>query len=33
MPTTRRIEEFDLPKDKTILKKDTYWDLGQTWND
>jgi hypothetical protein len=26
-------EEFDLPKDKTILEKGSHWDLGQTWND
>lgn len=27
------IEEFDLPKDKTIVQKATHWDIGQTWND
>ena len=26
-------EEFDLPKEKTILDKAPHWDLGQTWND
>ena len=26
-------EEFDLPKEKTILEKAPHWDLGQTWND
>jgi hypothetical protein len=25
------IEEFDLPKDKTITKKAPHWDIGQTW--
>ena len=27
------IEEFDLPREKTILWKKEHWDLGQTWND
>ena len=27
------IEEFDLPKEKTIVQKATHWDIGQTWND
>lgn len=27
------IDEFDLPKDKTIVQKATHWDIGQTWND
>ena len=27
------IEEFDLPKDKTIVQKASHWDIGQTWND
>ena len=26
-------EEFDLPKDKTVMKKASHWDIGQTWND
>ena len=27
------IDEFDLPKDKTIIRKASHWDIGQTWND
>ena len=27
------IEEFDLPKEKTIVQKASHWDIGQTWND
>ena len=27
------IEEFDLPREKTIVQKATHWDIGQTWND
>ena len=27
------IEEFDLPREKTIIQKATHWDIGQTWND
>lgn len=27
------LEEFDLPKKKTIVQKATHWDIGQTWND
>lgn len=27
------IEEFDLPRTKTIVQKATHWDIGQTWND
>lgn len=27
------IEEFDLPRDKTIVKKASHWDIGQTWSD
>ena len=27
------IEEFDLPKEKTVVQKATHWDIGQTWND
>lgn len=27
------IEEFDLPKEKTIIQKACHWDIGQTWND
>ena len=26
-------EEFDLPRDKTIVQKANHWDIGQTWND
>lgn len=26
------IEEFDLPREKTIVKKASHWDIGQTWN-
>ena len=26
-------EEFDLPREKTIVQKATHWDIGQTWND
>ena len=25
------IEEFDLPREKTIVKKASHWDIGQTW--
>lgn len=25
------MEEFDLPKDKTIVKQAHHWDIGQTW--
>lgn len=24
---------FDLPQDKTVMKKASHWDIGQTWND
>ncbi|MBQ5982733.1 MAG: hypothetical protein IJL54_11260 [Prevotella sp.] len=27
------IEEFDLPRDKTVVQKASHWDIGQTWND
>ena len=27
------IEEYDLPRDKTVVQKATHWDIGQTWND
>ncbi|MBR1799874.1 MAG: hypothetical protein IJ767_00040 [Bacteroidaceae bacterium] len=27
------LEEFDLPRDKTIVQKASHWDIGQTWND
>ena len=27
------IDEFDLPREKTIVKKASHWDIGQTWND
>ena len=27
------IEEFDLPREKTIVQKATHWDIGQTWKD
>ena len=27
------IEEYDLPRDKTIVRKASHWDIGQTWND
>ena len=27
------IEEFDLPREKTVVQKATHWDIGQTWND
>ena len=27
------IDEFDLPREKTIVQKATHWDIGQTWND
>ena len=27
------IDEFDLPKKKTVIQKATHWDIGQTWND
>lgn len=27
------IEEYDLPREKTIVQKATHWDIGQTWND
>lgn len=27
------IDEFDLPRPKTIVKKASHWDIGQTWND
>ena len=27
------IDEFDLPKEKTVVRKATHWDIGQTWND
>ena len=26
-------EEFDLPRENTVLEKASHWDLGQTWND
>ena len=25
------IDEFDLPREKTIVKKASHWDIGQTW--
>ena len=25
------IEEFDLPRDKTVVQKACHWDIGQTW--
>lgn len=25
------IEEFDLPREKTIVQKASHWDIGQTW--
>ena len=25
------IEEFDLPRDKTVVQKASHWDIGQTW--
>jgi hypothetical protein len=27
------IEEFDLPRERTVVQKATHWDIGQTWND
>ena len=27
------IEEFDLPREKTIVQKASHWDIGQTWAD
>ena len=27
------IEEFDLPRENTIVQKASHWDIGQTWND
>ena len=27
------IEEFDLPRELTVVQKATHWDIGQTWND
>ena len=27
------IVEFDLPRENTIVKKASHWDIGQTWND
>ena len=27
------IEEFDLPRENTVVQKATHWDIGQTWND
>ena len=27
------INEFDLPREKTIVKKANHWDIGQTWSD
>ncbi len=27
------IDEFDLPREKTVVQKATHWDIGQTWND
>lgn len=27
------IDEYDLPREKTIVRKATHWDIGQTWND
>lgn len=27
------IDEYDLPREKTIVQKATHWDIGQTWND
>ena len=27
------LDEFDLPREKTIVKKASHWDIGQTWND
>jgi len=26
-------EEYDLPREKTIVQKANHWDIGQTWND
>ena len=26
------IDEFDLPREKTIVKKASHWDIGQTWS-
>ncbi len=26
------MEEFDLPKDKTVVKIAMHWDIRQTWN-
>ena len=26
------IDEFDLPREKTIVKKAPHWDIGQTWS-
>lgn len=27
------IEEFDLPREKTVVQKASHWDIGQTWAD
>ena len=27
------IEEFDLPREQTLVQKAMHWDIGQTWND
>lgn len=27
------IEEYDLPRDHTVVQKAPHWDIGQTWND
>ena len=27
------IDEFDLPRDKTVIQKAQHWDIGQTWAD
>ena len=27
------IEEFDLPRQNTVVQKASHWDIGQTWND
>ena len=26
------IEEYDLPRDKTVVQKASHWDIGQTWS-
>lgn len=27
------IEEYDLPRENTVVQKASHWDIGQTWND